>query len=278
MIRDILLQCDAGSSNPGRVDTAISFASKFGAHLQAVYVMPSPAIPSYAEGYSAVIPYSAEEQIKLVQQQMEEAKGQFSDKSKNADVITDWRSIEFGSYDVVLDLSRYCDIVIVPQYCARFGDEDKIFIADDLLIHSGRPLVVVPDLNKSFELGEKVMIAWDESHEAARAIHDGLAILSKANQIHAVTVAEMPDSEERFLISGQDLQTHLQHHGLDIETTLLDKGGDEVGEKLLEKALELDADLIIMGGYGHSRLRQTILGGVTDYVFRNTTIPVLMSH
>ncbi len=278
MIRDIVLQCDASESCDARLDTAFGFAEKCGAHLQAVFVMPNPVIPSYAEGYSEVIPYNPKDQIERVARQAKEAEEMFREKSVNHKVKTEWRIVEDGDYDTILDLARYADIVLIPQLCARFGNNDKIFIIDRLLIHSGRPLIIIPDLNKRFPMDKNIMIAWDESHEAARAVHDALPILKNAKKIRAISISEKADDEDRFLITGHDLQEHLTHHSIKIGSAFLKRGNAQVGEKLLDAAMEFNADLIIMGAYGHSRLREIILGGATDYILRKATIPVLVSH
>ena len=278
MIRDILLQCDAGDDNSERLQTVFAFAKQYSAHVRGVFVLASPVIPSYAESFSATIPYSAQDQIAVTKEQATEAEKQFLQAAEQAKVEVDWHAIEDGSYETVVALSRYADLVILPCMCSRFASDDKIFIADEFLVHSGRPLLLIPNLKKQFDIANNILIAWDESREAARSIHDALPILKNADNIFAISIDDRKESEERFLISGHDLEMHLNRHKLPVELKLIDKGGVEVGEKLLSTALEQNADLIVMGGYSHSRVREIILGGVTDYILRNTTIPLFISH
>ena len=159
-----------------------------------------------------------------------------------------------------------------------YGEDNTQKIDDYLSVHLGRPLIITPDLKKVFTLPKKVIIAWDESHEAARAVHDALPFLQYAEQIQIISVAANTKQEKQYMIFDDDLRKHLSHHGINVEVVSLDPSSKGTGKTILEGALEFNADLIVMGAYGHARLKEIVLGGATRYLLKNTTIPLFLSH
>ena len=134
-----------------------------------------------------------------------------------------------------------------------------------------------PDLKKVYHLPSNVIIAWDESHEATRAVHDALPLLECAENIRIVSVSKDDKEEKESMIICDDLREHLAHHGVQAEVVSPKKSDKGTGSTILESALEYDADLIVMGAYGHSRFKEIVLGGVTKYMLDHATIPLFLS-
>lgn len=170
-------------------------------------------------------------------------------------------------------LARYHDMAILSQ-----GDPERSPSTDTIegaLFTSGRPVLVVPYIFRGDVRFETILVAWDESQTAARAFADALPLLAVAHRVQVVRVAELTDEAAgRFLPAAV---RHLSRHGIEAEGKTLFSVGD-VASTLLSHAADVGADLLVMGGYGHSRLREVVLGGATREILRSMTLPVLMSH
>jgi nucleotide-binding universal stress UspA family protein len=144
------------------------------------------------------------------------------------------------------------------------------------LFKSGRPVLLVPTEEQPRSIGRRIVVAWKAKREAARALADAEPFLREADQITVVTVDATPDGYGQG--PGRDISAYLAHKGFNVELRNVDGLGQPAELALIKEARALEADLIVMGGYGHSRLREFIFGGVTRALSRNATIPVLMSH
>ncbi|MGD9980566.1 MAG: universal stress protein [Hyphomonadaceae bacterium] len=144
------------------------------------------------------------------------------------------------------------------------------------LFKSGRPVLLVPMEEMPPTIGKRIVVAWKAKREAARALADAEPFLREADQITVVTVDANPDGYGEG--PGRDISTYLAHKGFKVELCNVDGLGQPAEVALIREARALEADLIVMGGYGHSRLREFVFGGVTRALSRNAAIPVLMSH
>lgn len=178
--------------------------------------------------------------------------------------------------------ARYCDLVIIGQ--SNRDEPSPAVMADfpgSVIIQAGRPVLVLPHSGALPSIGNQVLVAWDGSRESARAIHDALPLLKEAKRVHLLVVnpdhANKNGDQAHGAEPGADMALHLARHGITLElhtrTTVLG-----VGETILQVAQELSCDLIVMGGYGHTRFREMILGGATRTVLEKMMVPVLMSH
>jgi nucleotide-binding universal stress UspA family protein len=175
--------------------------------------------------------------------------------------------------------TRYCDLAIVGQ-----GDPDEnttgvmpVF-AQHVALAAGAPVLVLPYYTDTFAtIGQRVMIAWDAGREAARAARDALPFLVRAQQTYAISV-RTNSSAHGELAPSADLAKYLAHHGVRVEASETFGGDIGVGDALLARLSDYGADLMVMGAYGHSRLRELVLGGATQTLLSHMTAPVLMSH
>ena len=277
-IKDILVLCDAGEANDHRVETALLFAKIYEAHVTGLHLIPYPIIPVYGGAFPEVVPYSASDQLGKANNIEKKLKETFTHKASQLVVPCEWKTIEGVDVRYILDNARYTDLVVVPQGYSRYGEENTQKIDDYLAIHLGRPLMVIPDLKKVFNLPKYIVIAWNESHEAARAVHDALPFLQYAERIQVVGVSASGQEEKANMIYCDDLRKHLSHHGINVDVVSVDESDKGVGYTILQSAIEFDADLIVMGAYGQSRIKEIILGGATSYLLKHTTVPLFLSH
>ena len=180
-----------------------------------------------------------------------------------------------GSADRFGAIARRFDLAVVGQ-----AEPDKAgaqeLVAEGALFSSGRPVVIVPYIQKAGLTLDRVMVCWDASRNAARAIADAMPFLKRARAIDVVIVAsERLKSDE---IPGADIGQHLARHGLKVEVKRIVAPDTDVASTILSHAADTSADFIVMGGYGHSRLREFILGGATRGILSAMTLPTLMSH
>lgn len=277
-IKDILVVCDAGEANDYRVETALLLAKIYEAHVTGLHLTPYPVVPIYGYGNPEVVAYTSGDQIEEVKATAEELKSKFVKKASEFEVPCEWSSIEGIDTQFIVDKSRYADIVVLPQGYSRYGEGNTQKIDDFLSINLGRPLMIIPDLKKVFNLPKRVVIAWNESHEAARAVHDALPLLTYTENVEIVSVSKNTEQEKSNMIYSDDLRKHLSHHGINATVISLEKTSKSVGDTILQSAIEYDADLIVMGAYGHTRFKEIVLGGATRDLLRHTTIPLLLSH
>ena len=171
-------------------------------------------------------------------------------------------------------IARRFDVSIVGQSEPESSAVEEI-IAESALFESGRPVIIVPYIQKAPLKLDNVMVCWDGSRAAARAIADSMPLLAKARRVEVVIVTNERQEDE---IEGADMGAHLARHGLNVDVKRTALGDIDIADVLLSHAADAGSDFIVMGGYGHSRLREFVLGGVTRSIFRSMTAPVLMSH
>ncbi|MEN9867491.1 MAG: hypothetical protein RL748_3081 [Pseudomonadota bacterium] len=182
--------------------------------------------------------------------------------------------------------ARYCDLLVIGQH-----DPEHISAAimsdfpEDVVLHSARPVLIVPYVGNFDTVGKRVLISWDASKEATRAITYAMPLLQQAELVQIAVFNPESNAELHGEEPGADIALYLARHGIKVEIsqhhTHLDPVSHhklDVGNALLSLANDFGSDLLVMGGYGHSRFRETILGGVTRTILETMTLPVLMSH
>lgn len=275
MIKDLVVNLTQGERDVAG-PYAISIAEMFAAHAAAVAFNYDPIVPPTLMGG---IPASfIEEQRAENDKAARDALGKFEAAAKRAGVSFDAQVIGAslaGSADTFGAMARRFDLSVIGQ-----GEPDKAapeeIIIEGALFGSGRPVIVVPYIQKNGLKLDRVVVAWDGSRNAARAIGDAMPLFRKAKAVEVVIVAsERPKSDE---VAGADIGHHLARHGLKVEVKRIVATETDVADTLLSHVADTAADLMVMGGYGHSRLREFVLGGATRGILSSMTIPVLMSH
>jgi len=275
MIKDIVVNLGLGERDPAG-EYAVSMAEAFEAHVLGTAFAYEPIIPGAAMG--GVAAQYLDAQRRDAGDKARAAIARFTEAARRAGISFETRVMETsisGAADQLGQIARRFDIAVVGQANRQQAMPDEV-VDEGVLFASGRPVVFVPFIQKGgLKLG-RAMIAWDGSRAAARAVADSLPLLGKAKTVEIVIVGSKESKPDQ--LPGADLAEHLARHGLTVEVKRITASEIDVAAAILSYAADSGADLIVMGGYGHSRLREFILGGVTRTILKSMTVPVLMSH
>ncbi len=275
MIKDLIVNLGLGDRDPAG-DYAISIASAFDAHVLGVGLAYEPVIPGSVMG--GIPPEFLETQRAESEKSARAAMARFEEAAKRAGVSYETRlmsSSVSGAADQVGRLTRRFDLAVVGQPKRDEGMPDEV-LDEGVLFDSGRPVLFVPYIQKDGLKLDHVMVCWDGSRAATRAIGDAMPVLEKAKQVDLVIVAAKEAKTNE--ISGADMGQHLARHGIKVDVKRITSPDIDTASTILSYAADASTDLIVMGGYGHSRLREFVLGGVTHGLLASMTVPVLMSH
>ena len=246
-ISDILVYADPTASSAERLDIAFRLAHRFEAYL--IGVVPEDA---------AMVGERFEKML------LQEA------------ILGEWHMAIGLTEPFVTRWAHCADLVILGQ---RIPDHDTgLYRPEDVILSCSRPVLVVPYAGRRPDrLGDNVLVAWNGSREAGRAVQEALPLMSASS---VVTVLLVDPEEDADIDLAEDLVAHLERHGLHARTQVIrhDLGTIAVSDTILTQVAELDADLLVMGAYSHSRFREIILGGVTRDILRDMNVPVLMAH
>jgi nucleotide-binding universal stress UspA family protein len=266
-IRDILVLVEPDAQVAGPY--ALSLAALLGAHVTAAAFAEKRAMASpFSELPTSLLEAMYEDSV----QAAERALRDFTAGAEQPNVTTELVTVEPG--ETVAGcfrwLARHFDLSVAQQPAPDHPVNEHAIEAG--LFGSGRPIILVPYVHSRPARLDTILIAWNESAIAARAVGDALPLLEKADRVELVMVADSSGSG-----SAARMIQHLARHNIQAPRHTMPAAGG-VGEALLSYAADIDADLVVMGGYGHSRLREMILGGTTRTMLASMTIPVLMAH
>ncbi|MGB7037844.1 MAG: universal stress protein [Xanthobacteraceae bacterium] len=276
MIKDIVVNLSVGEKAGPTGDYAISLASACGAHLTGIAFVYDPIVPISGTGY---IPAEViESQQSDNEAAAKAALDRFAEATRRAGLSAEPLSLTAslsGAGDQFGRIARRFDLAVVGQAEPEASSVEEI-VAETTLFESGRPVIMVPYIQKAPLKLDNVMVCWDGSRQSARAIADSMPLLVKAGRVEIVIITNERGKQEE--IEGADMGQHLARHGLKVEVHRITGGNIDVADALLSHAADSSADFMVMGGYGHSRLREFVLGGVTHSIFKSMTVPLLMSH
>jgi nucleotide-binding universal stress UspA family protein len=278
--KDLLVVLDSEATARERIAFASALAERFSAHLVGLYPLPTPETPRHLGYYDPALldPFFAElrERARSAAVKVREA---FDHATGPRGLSAEWREIPEGpDADPALH-ARYADLTILGQLDPDRAETELIRPRpEQVALASGRPVLVVPYAGHFDNVGRRVLIAWNATREAARAVSDAMPFLTSAELVTVLTIDPREGPRAHGELPGADIALHLARHGVEGQIERTVSAGLPVGEVLLSRAADLGADLIVMGAYGHSRVREMLLGGVTRSVLRSMIVPVLMSH
>lgn len=269
--KDIVVHQGEDSHSDRRLAVGLELAKRFDARLAGIYVLSYPTVPGFVQ---------TELPSEILEQRYAEirAAGQarrtaFDAAVAREGVAGEFRVMEGDVADAVALCGRYSDLLVVAQ-----PDPDNPAVTDslaeDLLLAAGRPILVVPYAGDLSHLGRRVMVAWNGTREATRAVHDAMPMLVKAEEVVVFSV----NPEDSDHIAGADISAHLARHGVNATPRHIVAPDMRVGDSVLSAVADNSIDLLVMGGYGHSRLRELAFGGATRAIMQTMTCPVMMSH
>ncbi|MBU6489074.1 MAG: universal stress protein [Burkholderiales bacterium] len=276
--KSILVHLDTSKAVHSRLDLALSLANQFEAHLTGFFTVFTPEPGSFYVMAGNAEFYVEQRQRRAEQQGALERL--FRAELLRAKVPGDWQSSAEYANEVVAQAARIADLAIVGQYNR---DDPDSFVAEQFIestvLSAGRPVLVVPYAGQFDAIGSHVMVAWDGSREATRALHDALPFLTRAKRVTVLSVDALRHDPAASRIPGTDIAAIVSRYGVNVVTEEVEGAkGEPIGEMLLSRAADLGVDLIVMGCYGHSRWRELVLGGATRSILKSMTVPVLMSH
>jgi len=281
MYRDLLLPTTGTPGDANALDAAVLLASKFDAHLS---VLETVNLPMFIPSPWGIVPDTLLTDLYAELNAAGEA---------NVDTLRTRLGREDISHEVRLAdakfvsrtrciamQARHVDLCVLTGSAMQTPFESEIVESSlaGLMFESGRPVLLVPPRHRMQWPLRRAVVAWRPTREATRALHDALPLLRRAENVDVVAVEPEPGESRYSELPGADIGEHLARHGLKVNVVNLKRGAMTTATTLLRHAADVKAQLLVAGGYGHSRLREWILGGTTDELMRAMDLPVLFSH
>ena len=269
-IKDVLVYLDNDINCANRITSTAKLCSQLGAHLAGLYCYRMMKVHPYPYTY---LPDSAFHTMdEIARQQRNEIKAMFTEKSDIEGISVEFRSVDDQLSTALSIQSRYADLLVVPGRYKKNSNINHEFQIAEILPISACPVLVLPEEQPApTQLPKRILVAWNGSHESARALSLAMPILEQAEQVDIVSVATNE-------AEATDIAKHIAHHGIKVNVHPVEGSSSNAGKTLLNQAMSLESDLIVMGAYGHSRLREQLLGGATEYMLDHANIPVMYSH
>ena len=277
-LRNILVHVDGSGRAGERIRIAAELARPDDGHLTGVFVSPDPPIPTWM---AAGMPVGAlEAAVERVRGEGDAARQRFQEIADRAGVHAEWRMASGAVGRVTAHHARYADLAVVGKGSAAEPDRYPYpDLAADLTMSCGRPVLVVPNSGRFDRVGEHVLVCWNASREATRAVNDAMPLLQRAEKVVVLSVnPHRPSGGDHGEIPSANIALHLARHGVNAEAANTVADGISVSDIVLSHVSDRGIDLIVSGAWGHSRMREWAFGGVTESLLADTTVPALMSH
>lgn len=256
---------------------ACALAAQHDAHLTGLFAMPPDLnLPVFALGRQLTAAGD-----KILRERSERLGQLFERIGSALQVKKEWRRVEAHHQAIPTALAshlRATDLVVTSQRDPGWEDSLLLEFPEELVMTAGRPVLVVPKSTAGTTVGRRVVLAWNDKREAARAAFDALPMLAKAEQVRIVWVN--PNREAAFSgdVPTAGIAAALARHNVKCVSSVAYGPDASVGDVLLNECADFGADLLVMGGYGHTRLREYVLGGATRHILKSMTVPVMLSH
>ncbi len=276
--KDILVMVSDAAADEPALALGEALARQCDGHLAAAFLTPLPDEPLAYE--PTVVAGVWAELLGRARADAEAERKRVEARLTKSDLPCELRNAEALSRDlgrVAAVHARYADIAVMTRPDGA-GAELREEIIEGVLFHSGRPALIAPPKWKGGSIGQRVVVAWDASREATRALSEARALLGKASEVTVITVDAKPKMFGHGDQPGANIAAHLSRRGLKAEVRNVDSTGRSASLAILEEANALQADLVVMGGYAHSRLRELVFGGATRDLLRAANVPLLMAH
>lgn len=283
-LKDILVHLDNGPRSSVRLEIAAALARRHGASLTGLGVIDIPSVDFF---YGSAMPFAGTGPEEVVERMrgdaigaMQPAEAAFREMLRIEGLAGEWRLVEGHLPAVVALHARYADLTVLGQP-NRYEPQENVGVdamVANTIMTSGRPVLGVPFAGTFKTLGDRVLVAWNATREAARAVNDALPVLEAASLVTVVAVNPRHGIGGHGDVPAADIAQHLARHGVRAEAAHTVANDIPDGEALLSYAADVGADLIVAGAYGHSRAREMVFGGVTRTLLSEMTVPVFLSH
>ncbi len=273
-MKHLLVHVDSSERSRERLELAVELATRFGARLAGLF----------AEGTSIGGSAVARRSPQNMARARAAARSLFEAMTLQSGLATDWWEVEQGELAQVVTWTivccRYVDLAIFGQHDPGRENSLPAGFVEQVLLESGRPVLVVPYAGHHPRIGRRVIVVWTGSREAARALNDAIPILGKAEAVTLLSLQEAPGPGSSLPAAGPDVIVHLRSHGIEAMYEKILVNGDDVPvvDTVLNRAADCVADLIVLGGHGNSGFPYLQLSATTRDVLRTMTVPVLLSR
>jgi len=260
------------------VELAAELARTFEAHLIGLHVFPAfrliPPVPMPI-GSDIVAGIRAR-----IREETDRIRSLFEETTRTQPFVSEWRAITSERTDpelIVADQGRIADVIVAAQTDPEWDLSPILDFPERLALDGGRPVLVVANGGRFASVPRRISVAWNRRREAARAVFDALPLLRMAEKVNVLTVDDDGNPREGSL-PDTELAAALARHGVDVTIGRIPASDASAGDEILREVAEQNSDLLVMGAYGHSRLREFVFGGATRQILRDMTCPVLFSH
>ncbi len=271
-LKSILVYFDERRDMASTMAVARELASRHDAHLTAAYVAPYMNPAMFVDGYMPVTTMDAMNES--AEQQAAAARAAFESHMQGHEGRHEWRELDGMPDSEIARASYLADLTIMGQTRENNERTGSHGIENAIIVGAGCPVLMVPYIGTHDALGKSVSIAWNETRESSRALHDALPLLTAADKVDVVSVR--PAGSDTDPVAG--VIDYLEKHGITASNTRLVEDKVPVGTMLLNHVCDNGSDLLVMGAYGHSRVREMMLGGATRDILRHMTVPILFAH
>jgi nucleotide-binding universal stress UspA family protein len=273
--KTILVYVDTGRSAPARLKLSAELAARSAAHVTGLYVRRPFQAPAFSDAGPAMDSlYRTYENAAKADEAL--ATAAFRDLIGGTSLSSEWRVADGLAEEIVAAHARYADLVIIgqsePEAAATTTPPD---LAETVAISGERPVLIVPHIGVTKSPGRTVMLCWNGTREAARAATGALPILKQADKVIILLIDPRNDGDEQ---PGASMARWLGRHGVKAVVQRDTAAESSVGGVILSRAADQDADLVVMGLYGHSRMREWVLGGASRTLLASMTVPLLVAH
>jgi nucleotide-binding universal stress UspA family protein len=287
-LRDILVVLDDGPVSEGRLQLATRIARQQEASLSAVLLRSDRAVPSriasrasnlaLTPGASSGLVTAAFCEESMPRDEAVFLERRFRDCARCLDHGGEWYCLDRPDLAALMNLAKAMDLVVMGQVNPHAGAMPSWYRPAEIVVNCGRPILMVPYIGTFEEVGRRVLVAWDGSREAVRALNDALPIIASARVVTLMTIRPDVRSLQSERIAMQNIRRHLARHDVVaiIDETI--RGDSTIHDVLLSRSVDLAVDMIVAGAYHHSPLREALIGGVSRGLLQHMTVPVLMSH
>ncbi len=273
--KSILVHLANDEEHSTRLDVALRLAKQNDAHVSALFITTPIGMPAEIYGRGASVQFLLDA-TKSAEERAEELEKEFKETCEKEGISHSWIVQEGDHISLLAEHAHAADVIIVsqPSY-EHFEDRFRTRLVEEITLLSGLPCLMVPrGFDASKDIAKRVMIAWKSTRESLRAVRDNMSAIRKAEKVFLLTI--QPDTQDALSLS--EVNNYLMRHGIEAETLKIAKTETSIGQTIHDATETHQCDIIVCGAYGHSRLREMFLGGVTKHLVQEATIPVVMSH
>jgi nucleotide-binding universal stress UspA family protein len=275
MIKDVMVRLDGTAADEARLAAANDIADLFQSQVIGLFLNVLPVVIAAEDGIGAI---RAAELLQKAREAGDSIEARLTQRLARLQKPMELRRFDIlndAAGDVAAREARAADTFVALR--PNGASQEPEYLVESVLFGSGRHILLVPNRKPTKVMADRILVAWNGTRESARALAEALPYLHKAQQTTVVVVDDEPPTEAQAML-GKDAVNHLKHHGIKAALHYARLRNHDVGATLIAEARRLKADLIVMGGYGHSRLREWLLGGATYELLHKAPVPLLIAH